>query len=800
MIIEELKKIFRVGEVVEVDPSLNTSYQGFITNVEESENDLLLSIKNILDARIESNVSYRRIKIININNQCFHRSGISRATHYSATQRQWTRKRQNVQIVCSNSPNAERYAESNNTNGTNTDIQPNTKQPSTHINHGVKELNEILYDSTTYFNKKKNYHDDDVLRNYPITAYIRYSNDIYEEGWIRYVIGASDDEGDKSAAVRTDLNDIEKKYLIQIITLQNGVPLPNNEQPSRRDVAYAFDVHTDTIRKILMRYFQSGLSVSRKSRSDTNSSVFTSDKKRKAVYTPYHAYRKKRYEDWRDCNTKIDENDIKNGYDSLTNEEKEVYQIHARINYERSVHLKDELIALMKRSDGRLTFANMSMHLGKLVCAHTIRNYLRSHSDFKIVSDRILPQLSADAMERRVVWANTYWLFWQSVLAVPKEKAIFVNVHMDEKWFYAVKCRKNKKVLTSIGVDPANYKAHHKNHIGKQMYIVVTAYVLEDNDITKGGKAVPISLIRVGKMLPAQKDSYKRVYENGRATYPKTPENQLRKKGELYFTNLELTGCSEGTEEKPKFSLLKAYLDEIIPALEEKIVMRFNKNEDGSDRKVIIVKQEDRAGLHQAREYERRMEEEFRKRDWIMFHQPPQSPVTNVHDACIFPMMSKAVSQEQAFNFGSQLLNPENLHDTVERVWNEGKHLPAIARAFLGNHQVVCAILACNGGNDYLSERKGMSFGIRKSCVTTEDRDGVVLIQDPANDFDETAQGRILALNRMGPTELKYKPPKVKTLRKASLTLEMEEILMEYMDHNLMTAELNEVWQYLLQE
>ncbi len=74
--------------------------------------------------------------------------------------------------------------------------------------------------------------------------------------------------------------------------------------------------------------------------------------------------------------------------------------------------------------------------------------------------------------------------------------------------------------------------------------------------------------------------------------------------------------------------------------------------------------------------------------------------------------MSKAVINEKVIQFGSEVLNYENLHAIVMRVWEDGRHLPAISRAFVENHQVVCAILENNGGNDYLGSCWGMSFGI----------------------------------------------------------------------------------------
>ena len=137
------------------------------------------------------------------------------------------------------------------------------------------------------------------------------------------------------------------------------------------------------------------------------------------------------------------------------------------------------------------------------------------------------------------------------------------------------------------------------------MYIVVTAFVLNNNDVAGGGTAIPIACVRVGQMKKAEKDSYKRVYrDDGTYHYPCILENRLQKKGEMYFSNVELTGSNEGTDNSPKVSLLKVYEDEIIHAIEEKVVQRYNEN---GEVEVCIVKQEDGAGLHQDKTYLARM-------------------------------------------------------------------------------------------------------------------------------------------------------------------------------------------------
>ena len=47
-------------------------------------------------------------------------------------------------------------------------------------------------------------------------------------------------------------------------------------------------------------------------------------------------------------------------------------------------------------------------------------------------------------------------------------------------------------------------------------------------------------------MATATKDSYSRVYaEDDTYTYLKLPDNQLRRKGEQYFENWEITGSKK---------------------------------------------------------------------------------------------------------------------------------------------------------------------------------------------------------------------------------------------------------------
>ena len=211
-------------------------------------------------------------------------------------------------------------------------------------------------------------------------------------------------------------------------------------------------------------------------------------------------------------------------------------------------------------------------------------------------------------------------------------------------------------------------------------------------------------------------------------------------------------------------SLLDVTRNIIIPAIEEKVVTRYN---DGGRVKVCVVYQEDGAGLHQDKTYIREKKKEFEKRDWIIFNQPAQSPPTNVHDACIFPMMGKYVSREQGLNYGSRLLKADELHKSVMKIWADERNLPAITRSFSGHHQMVLAILDNKGDNNYLSERGGISFGIRKCFMTSPEGDGVIMVPEPQRE-GESNQEEIT--NHMRIRKLRYNVPKTTTLTKAKLS------------------------------
>jgi hypothetical protein len=201
----------------------------------------------------------------------------------------------------------------------------------------------------------------------------------------------------------------------------------------------------------------------------------------------------------------------------------------------------------------------------------------------------------------------------------------------------------------------------------------------------------------VGGYRPAKRTTYKRKFrEDGSIHYPKRDDNISRKKGEMYWVPMEITGSNEGTLKDPKFSLLDWFQKKEIPRLEA--VAREVYALTG--KKSIIRYQMDGAGPHVGKELLKELDQEFNNRNWILKFQPSQSPLTNVKDFCIFPAMSKAVTAEQGLNFGSHVLGSEQLWEVVTSTWDKFP-VSTIAQAYAGHHQIVNAIYSCEGGDEF---------------------------------------------------------------------------------------------------
>lgn len=98
---------------------------------------------------------------------------------------------------------------------------------------------------------------------------------------------------------------------------------------------------------------------------------------------------------------------------------------------------------------------------------------------------------------------------------------------------------------------------------------------------------------------------------------------------------------SQAKDGTPKFSLLHYFRDEVLKDLDAA----------AAKYSAIIRFQWDGAGPHNEAVLLKFLNSEFGKRGWIFDFQASKLPILNVHDACVFPALSKIVSANQALQF-----------------------------------------------------------------------------------------------------------------------------------------------------
>eukprot|EP00978_Attheya_sp_CCMP212_P040236 scaffold217526_cov46-Attheya_sp.AAC.1 len=201
-------------------------------------------------------------------------------------------------------------------------------------------------------------------------------------------------------------------------------------------------------------------------------------------------------------------------------------------------------------------------------------SYVMGLVDSCYSSTRIFPMLTGQTKNIRKRGAVAWHIFWEGAKSVAG-RVQFVLFQDDEKWFYALVVRQHNKMVPFFGCIPDSHSVHHKSHIGKVMCLVTTAFAPHNNNFQTGGRSYKADCVRIGGMVKAKKDSYRRVYRNdGTYHYPRDPANILRRKGEEYFESWEIRGSNEGTERVPKWSLLKykrEHLREKLDALKQRI-------------------------------------------------------------------------------------------------------------------------------------------------------------------------------------------------------------------------------------
>ena len=237
-----------------------------------------------------------------------------------------------------------------------------------------------------------------------------------------------------------------------------------------------------------------------------------------------------------------------------------------------------------------------------------------------------------------------------------------------------------------------------------------------------------------------------------------------RRKGEEYLKSLNITGSKEGTAKNPKFSLMKWWKEKH----EEALLELCRKVEHDTGKRSLLVYQWDNASPHTDGKLLTYLDREvFSKNNWILRPQPPNSPIANVQDCCVFPAMAKHISKRQAFEINGKVLDLEGINKFVEKVF-AALDEATLAKTYVHHEQVVRAIYRHEGGDEFQTQQNCLHFGVRKSVMPFY-----------RHESDKRASGVIVISERPDAdglqSQLSYPPPDLTNLD-ISVQLSLDEL------------------------
>jgi hypothetical protein len=401
-----------------------------------------------------------------------------------------------------------------------------------------------------------------------------------EAGWLRREEAAARNKTIPEGKQRVHLDPDEKELFMGA---HQKMPPSRNFSPTA-DLAHAFGVKKTQVRECLDRNESLNASNKRKERSDAGETLFNSDSRQESVWTArqYHAKRE-RIVNRGDALTK---DEIKLRFETLSEEERNQCESGAKRMRTMMVHIDKHIGDALQRTNGSVSWETIAILVAgganrvQPVSKNTIAKYVMSTYGAQYTSTKTVPTMNERNKQQCYQWAKAFILFWEGAKLVA-QKVQILNIHQDEKWFYCLVIRSHNKWVPYFGVTPNHHSQHTKNSANKVLCISCVGFVPKDNNPISGGEGILIDISRAGHMVIAQKDTYKRVYNDDMTyTMPAIPENRLRVKGEQYFENLEITGSKRFKKGKAKFPLLNHWDDTLLPKLDNRcaeLTVRLNK-------------------------------------------------------------------------------------------------------------------------------------------------------------------------------------------------------------------------------
>jgi hypothetical protein len=394
---------------------------------------------------------------------------------------------------------------------------------------------------------------------------------------------------------------------------------------------------------------------------------------------------------------------------TLDNDTKAIWDSHRRAHLLRQPTIKAELVSALKRNP-KSSWRHLEQEINHWCCDTTIRRWVTSKESYATYVERIIPMLSNVQRGKHLQFAKHFQNNWG--LGGGK----YLLVHYDEKWFWGLVMRRDAKMCEELGIDPVAYAAYHRSHISKVMAVAVTGFPFEDT-IENGGDGLKIGFYRAQTHRVARKQVKQRERQPDGSMRETGPI--LRRKGELYKVDCNVTGSSRGTPDDPKFALKDLFEHHIFPKLEALV------GPGGQYEGYVPIIQGDNAGPHAEERYFQWATSECERRGWHWEPQAPQMPHMNNLDLSVFPCMSRRHCEVARKRGGLHVLKENEIWSSAEEVW---ANLPSskIASGFIQCHRIASKVISAQGDNKFVGNKtdNGIHCGIRK-------------------DFNETAMGFI---------------------------------------------------------
>lgn len=375
--------------------------------------------------------------------------------------------------------------------------------------------------------------------------------------------------------------------------------------------------------------------------------------------------------------------------------DRQYWESRSRSQIERQPFIADNIIEAMRANPAK-SYAQISADIGHWCCAATIQKWISSKLGCATYAQRTLPLLTTAQMEKHVAFAKRLRNNW----GLPPQKILWI--HYDEKWFFGWVNRCNAKMCEVLGLERTHTYIYHKNHIEKVMAVAFTAFAFNGN-VENGGDGIKLGLYRVQAARIAKKTVRKgRRDEHGRMRYDGAI---VRMEGDPYLVDCNVTGSDEGTSDKPRFSLMALFRDQIFPKIATLV------GPGGEYAGYLPLIQGDNAGPHTDATFTNFVKGHCASKGWKWEPQAAQMPHMNNLDLAVFPMMSKRHSALLT-RYSNKMAPPQEIWDGALSVWRE-MGSPEIARGFILAYRIAAKVITNKGSNTFLQQHDFHS-GVRQ--------------------------------------------------------------------------------------